>query len=237
MTGFFMFFLKRFFFLMLRSGSSGGSFPPPLSAAEEKEAFRLCKQGDKAARDKLILHNLRLVAHIVKKYYVSYKEQDDLISIGTIGLIKAIDSFNPANGTRFATYAGKCLQNEILMYFRSQKKLCMETSINDSVDVDKDGNPLTYIDIISTDEDIVDEIDREMKLSLVRSAVDKVLTDKERTIIILRYGLSTQGKSYAQRQVAEKLGISRSYVSRLEKGALEKINLFVKSGGKRGSLS
>ena len=114
MTGFFLFFLKRFFFLLLRSGSSAGSFPPPLSAAEEREAFRKCKAGDKAARDKLILHNLRLVAHIVKKYYTTYKEQDDLISIGTVGLIKAIDSFNPQNGTRFATYAGKCLQNATL---------------------------------------------------------------------------------------------------------------------------
>lgn len=232
MTGFFLFFVKRFFFLLLRSGSSAGSFPPPLSAAEEKEAFRKCKAGDKAARDKLILHNLRLVAHIVKKYYTTYKEQDDLISIGTVGLIKAIDSFDPENGTRFATYAGKCLQNEILMYFRSRKKLSMETSINESVDVDKDGNPLTYIDIISTDEDIVDEIDRNIKLSLVRRAVERVLSPKERTIIILRYGLSADGKSYPQRQVAEKLGISRSYVSRLEKGALEKIHAFVKNGGK-----
>ncbi len=233
MMGFFMLFFKRFVCLMLRSGSAGGSFPPPLSAAEEREAFRLCRKGDKAARDKLIMHNLRLVAHIVKKYYISYKDQDDLISIGTVGLIKAIDSFKPETGTRFATYAGKCLQNEILMYFRSQKKLSLETSINESVDVDKDGNPLTYIDIISTDEDIVEEIDRDIKLSLVRKAVERVLTEKERSIIILRYGLTPQGKSYAQRQVAEKLGISRSYVSRLEKGALEKINRYVKTAGRQ----
>lgn len=232
MTGFFIFFLKRFFFLMLRAGSGAGAFPPPLSAKEEREAFEKCRAGDKKARDKLILHNLRLVAHIVKKYYVTCKDQDDLISIGTVGLIKAIDSFNPQNGARFATYAGKCLQNEILMYFRSQKKLSLETSINDSVDVDKDGKPLTYIDIIATDEDIVEEIDRTLKLSLVKKAVNTVLTPKERTIIILRYGLTADGKSYAQRQVAEKLGISRSYVSRLEKGALEKINMYVKKGGK-----
>lgn len=232
MWGFFALFLKKFFFLLLRSGAQTGSFPPPLTAAQEREAFRRLAQGDKSAREKLILHNLRLVAHIVKKYYISYKDQDDLISIGTIGLIKAIDSFKPETGTRFATYAGKCLQNEILMYFRSQKKQSLESSINDSVDVDKDGNPLTYIDIISTDEDIVDEIDREIKLSLVRKGVERVLTEKERSIIILRYGLGTGGKCYAQRQVAERLGISRSYVSRLEKGALEKINRFVKNGGK-----
>lgn len=232
MPGFFILFLKRFLFLFLRAGSAGGSFPPPLSAEEEKEAFVKCRAGDRAAREKLILHNLRLVAHIVKKYYVSYKEQDDLISIGTIGLIKAIDSYNIESGTRFATYAGKCLQNEILMHFRSQKKLSLETSINESVDVDKDGNPLTYMDIISSDDNIVDEIDRTIKLSLVKKAVNRVLNEKERTIIILRYGIGKDGRSLAQREVAERLGISRSYVSRLEKGALLKINRFLESGGR-----
>lgn len=232
MTGFFILFLKRFLFLFLRTGSAGGSFPPPLSAAEEREAFEKCRAGDRAAREKLILHNLRLVAHIVKKYYVTHKEQDDLISIGTIGLIKAIDSFNVESGTRFATYAGKCLQNEILMYFRSQKKLAMETSINESVDVDKDGNPLTYMDIISCDDNVVEEIDKSIKLSLVKRAINSVLTDKERTIILLRYGIGKSGRSLAQREVAQRLGISRSYVSRLEKGALIKINRFVESGGR-----
>ncbi len=232
MQGLFLQFLKRFWFLFLRTGGAGGSFPPPLSAEEERLAFIACRAGDKAAREKLILHNLRLVAHIVKKYYVSYKEQDDLISIGTIGLIKAIDSFNIESGTRFATYAGKCLQNEILMHFRSQKKLSMETSINESVDVDKDGNPLTYMDIISGDDNIIDEIDKSIKLSLVKKALDTVLTDKERDIILLRYGINSGGKSYAQREVASRLNISRSYVSRLEKGALAKINRFVQNGGK-----
>ncbi|MBR6796684.1 MAG: RNA polymerase sporulation sigma factor SigK [Clostridia bacterium] len=220
-------FFKRFVFLFLRS-SGTGSFPPPLSPKEESECFIKCKAGDKDARDKLILHNLRLVAHIVKKYYTSYKEQDDLISIGTIGLIKAIDSFKPETGTRFATYAGKCLQNEILMHFRAQKKLALETSINDSVDVDKDGNPLTYLDIICSDENIVDEIDKSIKLSTVKKAIVQRLTEKERTIILLRYGLTAEGKIYAQREVAEMLGISRSYVSRLEKAALDKLKALLK---------
>ncbi len=224
MSGIFLYFIKRFVFLLLRSESAASaSFPPPLSAEEERKAFAAMHAGDKSARDKLILHNLRLVAHIVKKYYIGYKEQEDLISIGTIGLIKAIDSFKPDSGARFATYAGKCLQNEILMHFRSQKKQQNETSINESVDVDKDGNPLTYMDIISCDDDIVDEIDRRLKISAARRAVDSVLTDKERTIIILRYGLSDGGKSLTQKEVAKRLGISRSYVSRLEKGALEKL--------------
>lgn len=229
--GIFFSFLKGFLFLFLRVGGAGGSFPPPLSAAEEREAFEKCKAGDKAARDKLIMHNLRLVAHIVKKYYISYKDQDDLISIGTIGLIKAIDSFKPENGTRFATYAGKCLQNEILMHFRAQKKQALETSINDSVDVDKDGNPLTYMDILPCEDDVVEEIDKSIKLSMVKKALETELSDKERRIIVMRYGLGTDGKVYAQREVAAKLGISRSYVSRLEKAALEKINTFVTKGG------
>ncbi len=225
MSGIFLYFIKRFVCLLLRSESAASaSFPSPLTAAEEREAFVAMHAGDKKARERLILHNLRLVAHIVKKYYTGYKEQEDLISIGTIGLIKAIDSFRPDSGARFATYAGKCLQNEILMHFRSQKKQQNETSINDSVDVDKDGNPLTYMDIISCDDDIVDEIDRRMKICAVRRAVDNVLTDKERIVIILRYGLDSGGDSLTQREVAERLGISRSYVSRLEKSALEKIN-------------
>ena len=224
MSGIFLFLIKRFIFMMLRSESAASSFPPPLSASEEREAFEGMKNGDRRCRDKLIMHNLRLVAHIVKKYYTGYKEQEDLISIGTIGLIKAIDSFRPDSGARFATYAGKCLQNEILMHFRSQKKLQNETSINDSVDVDKDGNPLTYMDIISCDDNIIDEIDKRMKLDAARRALDTVLTEKERMIIVLRYGLDSGGDSLTQREVADKLGISRSYVSRLEKAALEKIN-------------
>ncbi len=206
------------------------SFPQPLTAEEETQCFRLMREGDEKAREKLILHNLRLVAHIVKKYYTSGDSQDDLISIGTIGLIKAIDSFNVENGTRFATYAGKCLQNEILMYFRSQKKLQNEVSINETIDIDKDGNPLTYIDIISSEDTIADDLFVKMSSKRAKKIIESKLDERERRIIILRYGLSGQ-KALTQREVATRLGISRSYVSRIEKTALEKISEHLKRSG------
>ncbi|MBR3714683.1 MAG: RNA polymerase sporulation sigma factor SigK [Clostridia bacterium] len=206
------------------------SFPQPLTAQEEADCFRLMRQGDEKAREKLILHNLRLVAHIVKKYYTACDSQDDLISIGTIGLIKAIDSFSVENGTRFATYAGKCLQNGILMYFRSQKKLQNEVSINETIDVDKDGNPLTYIDIISSDDTIADDLFVKMSSKRVKKIIENELDERERRIIVLRYGLSGE-KALTQREVALKLGISRSYVSRIEKNALEKISEHLKHSG------
>ena len=214
--------LSKCFCFLLRT-SDTHSFPPPLSKQEEHELFVKTRNGDLEARNKLIEHNLRLVAHIVKKYYTTAGDPDDLISIGTIGLIKAIDSFNIENGARFATYAGKCLQNEILMYFRAQKKHSNVTSINDPVDVDKDGNPLTYLEIIASPDDIVDSIDRKIKLEKVMTAIKTVLTDRERRIMMLRYGMNKTGNNYAQRDVAKMLGISRSYVSRLEKSAIDKI--------------
>ncbi len=189
--------------------------------------FLRARAGDMQARNILIEHNLRLVAHIVKKYYLSYKDQEDLLSVGTVGLIKAIDSFDVENGARFATYAGKCLQNEILMYFRSQKKHAMETSINEPVDVDKEGNPLTYLDILSDDEDIVEQLDIKLKHSRVYRAVREILDERERMVIVLRYGLTEVGRVYAQREVAERMGISRSYVSRIEKAALSKIRAYL----------
>ena len=225
MFSFLLSVVSKCFCLLLRTNDTH-SFPPPLSKEEEKNLFLRTRQGDMAARNKLIEHNLRLVAHIVKKYYTAAKDQDDLISVGTIGLIKAIDSFDVSNGARFATYAGKCLQNEILMYFRSQKKHANVTSINDPVDVDKDGNPLTYLEIIASPDDIVDSIDRKIKLEKINTAIKTVLTDRERKIMMLRYGLNKSGRHYAQRDVANMLGISRSYVSRLEKSAIEKIRKF-----------
>ena len=195
--------------------------PPPLSKEEEGEALSRLP-ADEQARALLIEHNLRLVAHIVKKYYGSGVDQDDLISIGTIGLIKAIDSFDSENGTRFATYAAKCLQNEILMYFRSRKKLSLEVSISETIDTDKEGAPLTYSDIISVDDTIADDLDLKLKSQRVRMLVDRVLDPREREIIVLRYGLNGK-KAITQRETADLLGISRSYVSRIEKAALDKI--------------
>ena len=200
----------------------GSSFPPPLSKDEERELFERKKNGDNKARDKLIEHNLRLVSHIIRKYYSSYENTDELLSIGSIGLIKAVDSFKADYGTRFATYGAKCVQNEILMYFRSLKKNVGEVSINDTIDVDKDGNPLTYLDIISVEESIEEKLDLQVHIERVRELVDRVLLPRERDIIVLRYGL----KGYApktQREVAKYLNISRSYVSRIEKKALEKL--------------
>ena len=213
--------MSNFLYLFLKVSYSQ-SFPPPLSSAEEEACFRKMRAGDALAREKLIKHNLRLVAHIVKKYYGSGVDQDDLISIGTIGLIKAIDSFDSENGTRFATYAAKCLQNEILMYFRSRKKLSLEVSISETIDTDKEGAPLTYSDIISVDDTIADDLDLKLKSQRVRMLVDRVLDPREREIIVLRYGLNGK-KAITQRETADLLGISRSYVSRSEKAALDKI--------------
>lgn len=215
------FLMSNFLYLFLKISYSQ-SFPPPLSPAEESEYFQRMREGDRFAREKLIRHNLRLVAHIVKKYYASGVDQDDLISIGTIGLIKAIDSFDSTNGAKFATYAAKCLQNEILMHFRSRKKLAYEVSISETIDTDKDGAPLTYSDIISVDDTIAEDLDLKFKSKRVSELVERVLDQREREIIVLRYGLNGK-KAITQRETADYLGISRSYVSRIEKNALEKI--------------
>lgn len=198
------------------------SFPPPLSKNEESILFEKMAEGDEKARDKIIEHNLRLVSHIIRKYYSSYEYPDELLSVGSLGLIKAVDSFNPSFGTRFATYGARCIQNEILMMFRSKKKRGMEISINDQIDVDKDGNPLTYLDIISVNESIESDLDMKVHIEKIRCLVDEVLLPREKQIVILRYGL----KGYqprTQKDVAAYLGISRSYVSRIEKKALEKL--------------
>ncbi|MBE6624072.1 MAG: sigma-70 family RNA polymerase sigma factor [Ruminococcaceae bacterium] len=205
-------------------------FPPALSPEDEKDAFEKARNGDERARERLIEHNLRLVAHVVRKYYTTAKTPEDLISVGTIGLIKAIDSFNYSNGTRFATYAAKCIQNEILMLFRSQKKLGCEVSLNDTIDIDKDGNPLTYIDIICTEDTIVEDIDKKIKINKALLFIKNHLNERERQILIMRYGLGNT-KAYTQREVASILGISRSYVSRIEKSSLEKINNYLSSEG------
>ncbi|MBE6691632.1 MAG: sigma-70 family RNA polymerase sigma factor [Ruminococcaceae bacterium] len=210
--------------LLLGIGTPQG-FPPPLPAEEEQAAFVAKQQGDQKAREKLILHNLRLVSHIVRKYYGTAKNQEDLVSIGSIGLVKAVDTFKPETGTRFATYAAKCIQNEILMFFRSQRKLAAEVSINETIDVDRDGNPLTYMDVIATEDHIEEEVDLRVKGARVRRLVSEVLDERERQIIVLRYGLGGN-EPLTQREVAQLLGISRSYVSRIEKGALNTLRKY-----------
>ena len=213
---------SRFLHIMLGIGTPRG-FPPPLSSDDERKYFRLAAAGDADAREKLIVHNLRLVSHIVRKYYSSSNMQEDLVSVGSLGLIKAVDSFDTEKGARFATYAAKCIQNEILMFFRQQRKLQSEVSINDAIDVDRDGNPLTYIDVISCDESISAEIERKISSDRALRYVSTLLTERERQIITLRYGLNG-GTVMTQRQIAELLKISRSYVSRIEKSALEKLS-------------
>ena len=202
--------------------TGAGSFPAPLSATKEDELLEKSRNGDVAARNTLIEHNLRLVAHIVKKYYASGAEQDDLISIGTIGLIKAVTTFKSNKGIRLATYASRCIENEILMFFRSRKKASQDVFISDPIDTDKDGNALTLIDIIADDSDIVEELDKKMKLQKLQTLLPHTLTEREYEIIELRYGLSGK-KELTQREIAKKMGISRSYVSRIEKSALEKL--------------
>jgi RNA polymerase sporulation-specific sigma factor len=199
------------------------SFPKPLSTKEEADYLRRCKEGDKEARDKLIEHNLRLVAHIVKKYNMVDKETDDLISIGTIGLIKAIDTFDDEKGIRLATYASRCIDNELLMMLRSGKRLAKEVYLYDPIGSDREGNEINLLDIIEEAEiDIVENIVLEDDIKKLYHMIGKVLTDREREIICLRYGLSNR-KEVTQREIANKLGISRSYVSRIEKKALKKL--------------
>ncbi len=213
--------ISGLFFLFLRVSTSA-SFPSPLSKAEEEKYFALARNGDENARSILIERNLRLVAHIAKKYSYPGCDSDDIISVGTIGLIKAIDTFKQGTGTRFATYAVKCLQNEILMYFRARKKYTAETSINDILDTDKDGNPLTYMDILSVEDDIAEKIDTKLKTEKLMKCIDEHLNKREKQIIFMRYALGFS-KAMTQREVAAKLGISRSYVSRIENTAIEKL--------------
>lgn len=199
------------------------SFPKPLNPEEEQEYLVKCQQGDKGARDILIERNLRLVAHIVKKYNIQDKEQDDLISIGTIGLIKAIDTFDIKKGIRLATYASRCIDNELLMMLRSGKKQNKEVYLYEPIGSDKEGNEISLLDIIEAAEfDVTKKLELQENIQKLYQYVKEVLTDREKEIIILRYGLGGQ-KEITQRELAQRLGISRSYVSRIEKKALKKL--------------
>ena len=212
--------LSGSFFTLRLSGS--GCFPRPLKAEEEREYLRRMAQGDEQARNKLIEHNLRLVAHIIKKYYTQTGDQDDLISIGTIGLIKGISTFKADKNVRLATYASRCIENEILMYFRSTRKLQGEVSLSDSIDMDKDGNALSLMDVISVDDNMLEDLDTKEACRKVRQCVDTCLTPREADIIRMRFGLGG-GRPMTQREIAARCGISRSYVSRIEKKAVEKL--------------
>ncbi|MDF1496237.1 RNA polymerase sporulation sigma factor SigK [Caproiciproducens sp. CPB-2] len=198
------------FFILHVTGS--GSFPRPLTAQEERDCLERLKNGDMKAKNELIEHNLRLVAHIIKKYYANSNDQDDLISIGTIGLIKAVNTFDSSKGIRLSSYAARCIENEVLMFFRSSKKTAQDISINEPIDTDKDGNALTLMDVMATEDNIIDNLDCKIKSEQLKRYIREVLSPREQTIIELRYGLT--GRSpLTQREVAQKLGISRSYVS------------------------
>ena len=208
------------FFILHVTGSS--AFPRPLSAKEEAECLEKMRLGDKEAKNMLVEHNLRLVAHIIKKYYASASDQDDLVSIGTVGLIKAVNTFNPEKKIKLSSYASRCIENEILMHFRSVKKRAQDISLNETIDSDKDGNPLTLMDIMSCEDNIVEELDAKIKSVQVKKFINTELTPRERRIIILRYGLNDENP-LTQREVAQMLNISRSYVSRIETKALKKL--------------
>lgn len=200
------------------------TFPKPLTVKEEKECLERCRKGDTSARDELIEKNLRLVAYIVKKYAGIGKDSEDLISIGTIGLIKAIDSFDVDKGIRLATYASRCIDNELLMLLRSEKKQAKEVYLNESIGSDKEGNEISLIDIIETsDEDVTDKVLLKEDLGKLYDYVETVLSDREKNIIYLRYGIPDGSKEYTQREIADIMGISRSYISRIEKKALNKL--------------
>ena len=206
----------------LRLSNGSGSFPKPLSAKEEQHYLALAAQGDLNARNILIERNLRLVAHIMKKYYTQTSDQEDLISIGTIGLIKGISTFDASKGARLATYAARCVENEILMYFRGQRKSASDVSLSEFIETGKDGTALSLMDVICSDDDLFEQMsDREVYAKLYEK-IDKCLTPREKRIITLRYGIGNR-KPLTQREIADLCGISRSYVSRIEKKALQKL--------------
>lgn len=211
--------------------ANNNTFPKPLTPEEEEKYLELYKKGDEEAKNVLIERNLRLVAHVVKKFANTGEDMDDLISIGTIGLIKAINTFNESKGNRLATYAARCIENEILMNLRSTKKTKLEVSLQEPIGVDKEGNEISLMDVLGTDSDaIIDEITNKFQLKKLRDKVGTVLEEREKKVIELRYGLH-DGKVRTQRETAKILGISRSYVSRIEKRAIIKLfNEFFSEG-------
>jgi len=205
-------FLLSMPFLPLRLNGTGSSFPRPLTEEEERKYVNRCADGDAEAREILIERNLRLVAHIIKKYYTVSGDQDDLISIGTIGLIKGVSSYRPDKGVRLATYASRCIENEILMYFRSLKKTAGDVSLSEAIDTDREGNALSLMDVLCAEGDMLEDISADETSAQLRSYLETVLTPREREIMLLRYGFGAE--PLTQRETAARCGISRSYVSR-----------------------
>lgn len=215
-------FLGQYIFTFILHICGNGKFPKPLSEDKEKEYLLKSKNGDIKARNILVEHNLRLVAHIIKKYYAVNVDQDDLVSIGTIGLIKAINTFDMDKNIKLSSYASRCIENEILMHFRNLKKSSQNVSLEDAVDIDKDGNILKLMDLLSIDDDFADNLDKKLNLQKINKYLTETLTKRELQIINLRYGLNGS-KPLTQREVSSIMNISRSYVSRIEKKALEKL--------------
>lgn len=213
-------FFSEYIFLFILHICHSDTFPKPLTKSEEEEYIKLSLAGDKTAKNKLVEHNLRLVAHIIKKYYHCVSDQDDLVSIGTIGLIKAVNTYNPDKKIKLSSYASRCIENEILMHFRNCKKSAQDISLNEAIDSDKDGNPLTLMDIMATEDCIIDDIDTKINLEKLYTYMKEVLNEREIEILTLRFGLKNH-TPLTQREIAKLLNISRSYVSRIEKKALE----------------
>ncbi len=222
--------VSQLFFMALHVVNSS-SFPKPLTAKEERQALQNMKAGDREARQRLIEHNLRLVAHIIRKRYANAKEQEDLISIGTIGLIKAVDTFDTSKGPRLTTYAARCIENEILMYFRSGKKTAQNVSLSEPIDTDSEGRTLTLMDVLAQEDTIPEEMEQKINGEKLPRYIAESLDEREREIIDLRYGL--HGTPLTQWQVAEKLHISRSYVSRLETRALGRLRERYETGDRK----
>jgi RNA polymerase sporulation-specific sigma factor len=218
----FLSYISQYIFLFILHIAHGESFPKPLKKTEEQQYLERAAKGDINARNILVEHNLRLVAHIIKKYYQNYGGQDDLVSIGTIGLIKAINTFDLNKNIKLSSYASRCIENEILMFFRNNRKSSQDISLNDTIDTDKDGNPLTLMDIMASDMDVAQDVDTKLHLEVLSAYIDEVLTPREKEVIIKRYGIGGE-KVQTQRELAKKLNISRSYISRIEKKALEKL--------------
>ena len=215
-------FLGQYVCFFLLHVCGNGSFPKPLSAKQEREYLLKVSEGDINARNILVEHNLRLVAHIIKKYYSTQNDQDDLVSIGTIGLIKAINTFDINKNIKLSSYASRCIENEILMHFRNIRKTSQDISLNEAIDTDKDGNPLSLMDVLSVDDNILDSIDNKLNKSKLFDYINSELDNREKQVIILRYGLNGK-KPMPQREIAKILGVSRSYISRIETKALKEL--------------